>query len=114
MRKAFYLLLAVGMMAVSCSSDSLLDGAQLGVTSLINTRSINGDYNHANELASNLMVSFGNKVTKTSMVAYPDNYGGAYINDNDSLVILTVGESADKSEFAQRCKGEGFNLNYSC
>lgn len=48
-----------------------------------------------------------NKVSRASMVAYPDYYGGAYINDNDSLVILTVGENTDKSEFVQRCKGDG-------
>ena len=107
-RNVFFLILAAGMMAVSCTSDPLLDDTQSGINTPLDTRSIKGDYANANQLASNLMASFRNKVSRTSMVAYPDYYGGAYINDNDSLVILTVGENTDKSEFVQRCKGDGF------
>ena len=83
-RNVFFLILAAGMMAVSCTSDPLLDDTQSGINTPLDTRSIKGDYANANQLASNLMASFRNKVSRTSMVAYPDYYGGAYINDNDA------------------------------
>lgn len=57
-RNVFFLILAAGMMAVSCTSDPLLDDTQSGINTPLDTRSIKGDYANANQLASNLMASF--------------------------------------------------------
>lgn len=89
----------------SCSQDSLLDdGEELNAVHGIELR--------GHELANNLLASFENYVTRGNDIVYPDYYGGMYLDDDGTLVVLSVSDDPNlyRDEFVKRCQGDNFKL----
>lgn len=97
---AFFAVLAI----TACSQDSLLESE--------NVISAQKTELQGRELANNLLASFGNSVTRNSELVYPDYYGGMYLDNAGTLVIMATSDdlSSCKKEFSQRCKGDNFEL----
>lgn len=93
------------MMAMNaCSPNSLLDDNEMN---LVPQSALQG-----RDLANNLLASFGNSVTRNAELIYPNYYGGMYLDDNGTLIILSVSDNPNsyKNEFVQRCQGNNFIL----
>lgn len=78
---AFFAVLAI----TACSQDSLLESE--------NVISAQKTELQGRELANNLLASFGNSVTRNSELVYPDYYGGMYLDNAGTLVIMATSDN---------------------
>lgn len=82
-------------MKLLCILTSLFFCQSLFAPNMLNqSNSFDDVYERSQEQYQRLMTSFG---VEDSDIAYPDDYGGAYINDDGVLVVMTTEPSIDQA-----------------
>lgn len=105
MKALTFLLCMFGVGMMSCSNDVLID-EPTSYMQIKPTLSVD-------EMITNISQSFiisSTRGTNNEITAYPDDYGGMYIDDNGNLTLLVVGgvNPKTKAAYTLRAGSEGF------